>query len=69
MAERRENRIQRWLREEREAWAWAAEENYKTGDYYKNGFKKWSKFPLSSRVRFIVSLVSLAVAVGMLLWR
>ena len=30
--------------------------------HYKNGFRKWSAFPLSSRIVFIVSLISLAVA-------
>lgn len=66
---RKENRFQRWLREEREAWQREAEKLYQTGDYYKNGFKKWSKFPMSSRVSLIVSLISLAVALGVLLWR
>lgn len=66
---REENRFQFWLREKREFRRRLAEELYQTGDYYKNGFKKWSKFPLSSRVSLIVSLISLAVALGMLLWR
>lgn len=38
-------------------------------DHYKNGFRKWSSFPLLSRISLFVSLLSLAVALGTQLWR
>ena len=38
-------------------------------EHYKCGLRKWSCFPLSSRLRLIVSVISLIVALGALLLR
>lgn len=31
-------------------------------DHYKNGFRKWSSYPLLSRISFLVSLAALVAS-------
>lgn len=46
-----------------------SEYNKWKNEHYKCGLRKWSCFPLSSRIRLIVSVISLIVALGALLSR
>ena len=45
------------------AWFWAELHRTDLGDdtHYPNGLRKWSDFPLGSRLSLIISLIALAV--------